>query len=114
MGLFEYIIIFGSVVVLIAILIIIFLKRKKVEVKKPTIDFDPLLEALGTIDNIKDVTNIQNRVKIIIKDLKKVSTTKLKELNIPATLKSQELTLLLKNQSVEFINFIKKGNNWND
>ena len=89
------------------ILWISLLKRKKPKVETKKIEIEPILLALGGIENILSIQAIESRVKLIIKDIKSVNAHALSELKISAVLKQNELTLLIKEQPKLFVSQIQ-------
>lgn len=68
---------------------------------------DDLIKALGTEENIQSATQEHQRIRLVIHDLKKVSSTALKALNTPAFLKGKELTLLVKHHAKDVVRHIQ-------
>jgi phosphotransferase system IIB component len=71
-----------------------------------------LLHSLGSIINLKSVSIEHKRLKVIVKDLKKVNANSLTKMNAPAILKGQEITILVKNhpnQVYQYLNDKIKG-----
>lgn len=105
-----------AISIILAIVAVVFIylkfwKKKKEEVI--TFDFSDLLEALGGRDNIIETSNVQKRVKIILKDVKSVSANALRKLEIAAFLKQNELTFIYKDNVEELVKFLGSGE-WYD
>ncbi|MCR3905906.1 MAG: hypothetical protein NUK62_02590 [Tenericutes bacterium] len=84
------------------------IRKKRLQTKViPLADefLDALYIALGESNNIVKVSHEHQRLKVLIIDVKKVNTKRLKDLNIPAFLKGKELTLLIKNHTKEVISY---------
>lgn len=97
----------GLLIILIIILLLWFFKPKK-KLAIPLIDTYQLRDALGGQDNIMTLSLEHQRLKVVVKDLKVVKSTLLKELNIPAFLKGRELTLLIKHNQKEIMSFLSE------
>lgn len=67
-----------------------------------------LMNALGEKDNLSSVSLEHQRLKVIVKDIKKVSSQTLQTLKIPVFLKGKELTLLIKHQHQAVFQYLKK------
>jgi excinuclease ABC subunit A len=65
-----------------------------------------LLHSLGSINNLKSVSIEHKRLKVIVKDLKKVNASSLTKMNAPAILKGQEITILVKNHSNQVYQYL--------
>lgn len=101
-------IIIGVVLVLVTLLIIILNVTKKEDIKPINIElFDKIYNALGGNQNIESVEQQQDRVRLILKDVKTVDSKVLSEEKIPAFLKGNEIKLLFRENSLEFVKYIK-------
>lgn len=101
--LFYYIL--PGIVVLVLILVLISRKKKP----KKSLDNETLEKiylAFGSKENIKSINRTQDRVSFIVKDVKKVNNDILKELDISAFLKKNEITILFKNGSKNLVDYI--------
>ncbi|MFU8792950.1 MAG: hypothetical protein ACNA7K_02905 [Acholeplasmataceae bacterium] len=93
---------YGSIglgVLLILILFISLLKRRPKKESIKTLDqqeLNQLYEALGQKENILKVDLEHQRLKVDLKDTKKVNPTLIKALNIPAFLTGNTIKLLIK------------------
>ena len=97
------------ILALIIVLIIVLTQFKKKEEPVVTFDFSHLLEALGGRDNIIECSNVQKRVKVILKNVKNVSAKALRELEIAAFLKQNELTFIYKDNVEELTKYLGSG-----
>ncbi len=104
----EVYIVLASVLVLVIIAIVILLVSKKPKKVVPSMNFDELLIGLGGKENLNAISMEHQRLKVTVKDLKKVDQTVLKRLEIPAFLKGKELTLLIKNQTKEVLSYLSE------
>lgn len=92
--------------VLIMLLIIFLTNKKKSKTKVVNVElFNKIFEALGTT-NIKSVERQQDRVRLILNDVKLVDAKVLSDLKIPAFLKGNEIKLLFKDNSDELVKYI--------
>src|SRR5690554_7941571 len=99
-------IIIGVVLVLVTLLIIILNVTKKEDIKPINIElFDKIYNALGGNQNIESVEQQQDRVRLILKDVKTVDSKVLSEEKIPAFLKENEIKLLFRENSLEFVKY---------
>ncbi|HBS01441.1 MAG TPA: hypothetical protein DEA30_06100 [Acholeplasmataceae bacterium] len=96
-------IIFGAALLSIFIVLFLVFKKKKPKTDVQIIDVNQLLEALGGAKNITDLSSEHQRLKVVIKDIKRVQQDVLKALEIPAFLKGKELTLLIKHHTKEIL-----------
>ena len=104
----ELYIVLASVLVLVLIVTIILFITKKPKKVVPSMDFDELLVGLGGKENLSTISMEHQRLKVTVKDLKKVDQTVLKKLEIPAFLKGKELTLLIKHQTKEVLSYLSE------
>lgn len=104
-----------SMIVLITVFITIKSRKRHQVSTSLSIDFlESLIQALGAISNIKAVSSEHQRIKLVLYDLKLVSSEKLKNLGTPAFLKGKELTLLVKHHTkdvIDYINTLKREGN---
>lgn len=108
-ALWFYPVIIGSAILLVLFILIIFKgsKRKKMS-EVPPFEYEALLESLGGATNILDLAIEHQRLKVILKDLKKVNQAQLVHLKIPAFLKGKELTLLIKQHTKEVLSYLSE------
>lgn len=89
--------------------------QKSIASNQLSIDFlEKLVNALGSENNIKSISSEHQRIKLIIYDLKAVSSQALQALGTPAFLKGKELTILVKhhtNDVIDYINTLKREGN---
>lgn len=109
MGTFEIIMYFIlPAIVLLIIVTVPLLKRRK---PKKEIASDETLntiyEAFGEKDNILSIRRTQDRINFTVKDVKQIKNNVLKELNISAFLKQNEVTILFKNGSKNLYDYVK-------
>lgn len=103
----THFIIFGAaLLVILLVLLLVFKKKPKNEVQ--TLDVEKLLEALGGANNITELSSEHQRLKVVIKDIKRVKQDVLKALDIPAFLKGKELTLLIKHHTKEILSSLSE------
>src|SRR5690625_3230025 len=101
-------IIIGVVLVLVTLLIIILNVTKKEDIKPINIElFDKIYNALGGNKNIESVEQQQDRIRMISKDDKTVDDKVLSEKKIPAFIKGNEIKLLIRENSLEVVKYIK-------
>jgi phosphotransferase system IIB component len=101
------------------LIVLLFLTSYKQKVKKVVIknQFDEnfsetLLHSLGNVSNLKSISIEHKRLKVLVKDLKKVDAASLRNIGAPAILKGLEITILVKNhpnQVYQYINEKIKG-----
>lgn len=105
----NQLIIIASILLLVVVVFIILLtsKRKKKPIT-PELDVEQLLIALGGSSNLDHLSREHQRLKVMVKDLKKVQQPLLKTLNIPAFLKGKELTLLIKHQTSHVLSYLSE------
>lgn len=104
----PYIIASGILVPVLIMLLIIITSKKKKSTNK-VVDFnhyEKIYEALGKT-NITTVEKQQDRIRILLTDVKMVDAKKLNELKIPAFLKGNEIKLLFKDNSDELVKYLK-------
>ena len=96
-------------IVLLSILVF-FLARKK-----PTPEggfdveyFNLIYEALGGTENIIQAVTAHHRLQITVVNMKKVSGSKFRELQIPAFVKGKDITLLIKKHTQEVLSYIQE------
>ncbi|CCV64079.1 Phosphotransferase system (PTS), EIIB component (glucose-specific) [Alteracholeplasma palmae J233] len=87
--------------VLILLFLVIFFMRLKKAKTKETVKIDnnyiqSILEALGTKNNIESIKLDNKRLKVLVKDTKKLNQTLFNELDTPAFLVGKELKILVK------------------
>lgn len=109
MKLFEppylYVLIGISVLILVVLLLLIFRKKQPKSKVVDTILFDKVFVAIGE-NNILNVEKQQDRVRFLLKDVKKIDSKAINELKIPAFLKGNEVKLLFRENSNELVNYI--------
>lgn len=87
------------------------MKKKKSKTSEQAFDASQLpilIDALGHKDNLSAVSLEHQRLKVVVKDIKKVSSQTLQTLKIPVFLKGKELTLLIKHQNKAVFHYLKK------
>lgn len=103
-------IIIAVVAAIILLIILLVLVYKKPKDEKSTLVSQEYLEnflkILGSKNNIKEISIENKRLRLIVNDVKKVDATGLKELEIPAFLKGNELKLLIKDDIKTIYNFL--------
>ncbi|MDO9629740.1 MAG: hypothetical protein Q7I99_07540 [Acholeplasmataceae bacterium] len=112
---YHYILNILGIVLLSLIFLFIILRvvrrktKRKPKVKQIPIDtlyLETLAIALGNPKNISALSSEHQRLKVLVKDIKKVDSKKLSELSIPTFLKGKELTLLIKNHTKEVLSYL--------
>jgi len=103
----PYITMIVAVIVLLFLTLFILKKRKQEKPKLKKVDTSELILALGDLENITSISFEHQRLKVMIKEIKRVKQDLLKTLEIPVFLKGKELTLLIKHQTKEVFNDIK-------
>ncbi len=109
-----------SVVAIIIVLVVISLEKRKAINEIPLDDekLNKLLESLGGAANLSELSNEHQRLKVSVKDINSISAVKLQELRLPAVIKGNELTLLVKRQPQQILTFLnikrKEADLWND
>lgn len=96
--------------VLIALLIIITLLLKKKPEKKVIASEETLNDiyvAFGKKENIINIKRTQDRINFTVKDVKSINNNTLRDLNIAAFLKKNEVTILFKNGSKNLYEYVK-------
>jgi hypothetical protein len=88
--------------------IVMVLRRKKKKPVLPHMDVEQLLQALGGSSNLLSLSREHQRIKVTVKDLKKVQQPLLKTLNIPAFLKGKELTLLIQHHPSHALSYLSE------
>ncbi len=105
-------IIIAVVAVIILLVFLLILVYKKPKDDKTTLVTDEylnkLLNILGSNENIEEVSVENKRLRLILKDIKKVDVIGLKDLEIPAVLKGKELKLLIKNDITTIYEFLNE------
>src|SRR5690554_94557 len=98
----------GGAVLLVLILIIVFvvIKRKPKGNIVNFENYEKVFNALGE-NNITSVEKQQDRIRLILKDVKLVDAKALNDLKIPAFLKGNEIKLLFRENSDELVKYIK-------
>ena len=96
-------------VILLIIIVMILKKSKKQEEKTEPVNqafLDQLVSALGGHQNILDVKKEHQRLKVTVKDTKRIQSEALKDLQIAAFLKAKEVTLLIKHQPDKVMSYL--------
>jgi len=98
----------GGAVLLVLILIIVFvvIKRKPKGNIVNFENYEKVFNALGE-NNITSVEKQQDRIRLILKDVKLVDAKALNDLKIPAFLKGNEIKLLFRENSNELVKYLK-------
>lgn len=104
----ELIIIASILVVVLVVIIILLSSKRKEKPITPEVNVEELLIALGGSSNLDHLSREHQRLKVMVKDLKKVQQPLLKTLNIPAFLKGKELTLLIKHQTSHVLSYLSE------
>lgn len=104
----EVYIVLASVLALVMITFLFLVIKRKPKVVIPQLNYDELLLGLGGKENLVSATMEHQRLKVNVKDLKKVDQTILKKLEIPAFLKGRELTLLIKNHTKDVLSYLSE------
>lgn len=103
--------IIGILSVIMVIIIVFLITKKKnsksVEKRISKEELERIVNAIG-IDNILELSIEQQRLRLVLKDIKKVNAKELTELKIPAFLKGNELKLLIKNNSKEVYKYLEE------
>ncbi|MDY0277033.1 MAG: hypothetical protein RBQ97_03010 [Acholeplasma sp.] len=104
-----YIIIGLVVVALIVFLVLIFKRQKnsKTNQASTNIDLESIYNLFGD-NNIVSITKEQDRIKLVLKDVKLVNVEELNVMKLPAFLKGKELKVLFKGNSKQVYEFLKK------
>lgn len=103
-------IIIGVVIVLLIISLIVLFTRKKGVPKRQAITVDTtileeIFNALG-VSNIVSVNREQDRIKLIVHDVKKIDAKVLTKHQVPAFLKGNEVKLLFKDNSLQLYEYL--------
>ena len=109
MGNLEYGII-GLVVVLLSILILYLFNKKPKTKAEAVIDsqqLNQLYNALGKGENILKISLEHQRLKVDLKDFKKVDQATIKALNIPAFQTGKTLKLLIKSSPDKVLSYLE-------
>lgn len=92
-------IIAGAIILLAAIiLIIVFALKKK---RKPKVNSDVWIEALGGKDNIVSVTAVGSRINLTLKDKQLINRDKLTEYGVKSVLVMSNKVTLVKEKAVD-------------
>lgn len=103
----EFIIASVSVIVIVILIIVLFhLKKKPKQQRLSDESKKDLLIALGGSHNISDLKLEHKRLKIRVNNIKNIDAKGLQSLGIPAFIKTNELTLLIKEQPQEIKEFL--------
>lgn len=95
-------------VVVVLVTVVILTKNKKPKVQPIQNEvLNKIHEALG-LNNIISVEKEQDRIKLVMIDVKKIDAKILQELSIPAFLKGNEVKILFRNHSNELFNYLKE------
>ena len=96
----------GVLLVLIFIIVFLVIKKKPKSKVINTENYEKVFNALGE-DNITSVEKQQDRIRLILKDVKLVDAKALNDLKIPAFLKGNEIKLLFRENSDELVKYLK-------
>lgn len=107
-SLLFYLLVGLGVLFVLALVITSMIIAKKKKPKTNAFDVILLVQSLGGIDNIKQPKQEHQRLKMTIIDSKKINATVLKALGIPAFLKGQELTLLIKHHTKDVLSYLSE------
>ena len=98
----------GVLIVIVVVIVLIFLLKGKK--KKTSFNGDAWTNALGSKENIKEVTAIGSRLSVSLLDKEKIDREKLKELGVSSVLvMSNKVTLVIENQAEQIANSIKNN-----
>ena len=105
-------IILGLMIISLIVFMVLLGKKKKrqqtSEKSLPETFITDLIDALGTIDNIKDLSIEHHRLGIILNNLSLISLPKLKEMQVSAFMKGNEIKILMKTEPKKVYDFIKE------
>jgi len=106
----QYYVILAIIGILLLSALVFFLSRKK-----PTPDsgfdveyFNLIYIALGGSENIIDAALAHQRLQVKVVNMKNVSGSKFRELQIPAFVKGKQITLLIKKHTQEVLSYIQE------
>ncbi len=97
--------------ILVILLIILLINNKKRKSKQKVIDqyYETIIESVGGLDNVQDVTFNNSRLTFILKNNQKLDEEKLKSINITGIFKmSSKITLIVGKMSEQYYENIKK------
>ena len=98
----------GILMIATVVVLIIFLKKKKV-VK---VDNSLWIENLGGKDNIESVNQVGSRINLVLKDKEAINKDNLKELGVKSVLvMSNKVTLVIENNAEDIAKAINDGLN---
>ena len=98
----------GVLMIATAVVLIIFLKKKKV-VK---VDNSLWIDNLGGKDNIESVNQVGSRINLVLKDKEAINKDNLKELGVKSVLvMSNKVTLVIENNAEDIAKAINDGLN---
>lgn len=94
-----------------AVFIVNYTKNTRIskETKEPTYDLsvlDNLYHALGTATNIASVERVQQRIQVEIKNVWSIDHDSLKKLNFPTFITGKKITLLVKDQTQQVVDYL--------
>lgn len=103
---YLYIILALAAVLMIAgaIVLIVFFNKKKLE---PTIDVSNIINAIGK-SNIKNIEQVQKRVRIQVKDIKTVNLEQLKEVSNGVFITGDKLVLTFIDKTEEIVKALRR------
>lgn len=110
----EKIVIFYSLVLIVAVILISFLvfvirRNKTKNLKKSEInkkEFEEIANAIN-LENILKIEKTQDRIKITLNDKKLVDVKVLQDLKITASFKGNELTILYRENSDKLFEYLR-------
>ena len=98
----------GVLIIATVIVVIIFLKQKKVE----KVDDSLWIDNLGGRENINGVTQVGSRINLVLKDKEIINKDNLKELGVKSVLvMSNKVTLVVENNAEDIAKAINEALN---
>lgn len=97
-----------ALLILIVVLVVVIIKKNNNKIEKPVLDsnlLNTIYSALG-LNNIVSITKEQDRIKLILNDVKLVETNVFTTNSIPVFLKGKELTILFRNFSNDLYTYL--------
>ena len=94
-----------------AVFIVNYTKNTRIskETKEPTYDLsilDNLYHALGTAANIASIERVQQRIQVEVKNVWSLDHDNLKKLNFPTFITGKKVTLLVKDQTQQVVDYL--------
>lgn len=102
----EHYLIGTLAIIILIVLVLIVVSKKKRRRSASAPSFDRLYEALGKSGNILSLSREHDRLRVRVRDKKRVDQAILKELGIPAIAAQGEIKLLIRKHSQEALSYL--------